>query len=254
MAQAEDPEDELARKLAEIRVRFVSGLSTRAKSFRATADGIAAGKPEARGMARELVHRLAGVAGTHGLDSLGDKARACEEAIVEGAPTKEIIASLLAVAQLCDATSQSAGPAKRSSDLPPITAPITFDGERPEVLVVEDDPSTARWICVALERVARCAPVHVSSGSDARELLANRSFALVLLDGMLPGATGLELLTEIRAEARHTETRVMMLSASHKQILREDPVANGVDADAWLTKPVPLDILAREVSRLLGRS
>jgi CheY-like chemotaxis protein/HPt (histidine-containing phosphotransfer) domain-containing protein len=255
MAQAEDPSDELEKRLAEIRARFIAGLSTRAKSFRATADGMAAGKPEARGMARELMHRLSGVAGTHGLSAIGNQARACEDAIVEGAPTKEIIASLLAVAQACDATAEGATqPPKRPSDSPQIAVVIPSDDSRPEVLVVEDDPSTARWICVALERVAHVTPIHVGTGSEARDLLAARTFALVILDGMLPGATGLELLAEIRGETRHGETRVMMLSASHKQILRSNALLSENDADAWLTKPVPLETLARVVARLLGRA
>jgi CheY-like chemotaxis protein len=254
MAQAEDPADDLATKLAEIKTRFIAGLHTRAKSFRATAEALASGKLEARVMAREMMHRLSGVAGTHGLDALGDKARALEDAIVQDAPSSAIIASLMSIADACEAAAAgSAPPPRRLSDTPPSPLPVPTDASWPEVLVVEDDPATARWICMALERVARCRPIHVGSGGEAREMLGMRTFALVILDGMLPGATGLELLAEIRAESRHGGARVMMLSASQQNALKTALIAPEYDADAWLTKPVPLEILAREVSKLLGR-
>lgn len=253
MAQAEDPPDELALQLAAIRARFVAGLPTRAKSLRATAESLASGKAEARDMARELVHRLAGVAGTHNLGALGDHARACEDAILDGAPSEEIVARLGTIADACDAAAVGSSPALRHTPNPPLVRPVLPEALRTEVLVVEDDPSTARWLCMALERVAQCTPRHVSSGTEARALLAARTFPLVILDGMLPGATGPELLAEIRAGERHQGTRVMMLSASHRRALAGIEQARA-DADAWLTKPVPLEVLAREVGRLLGRT
>jgi CheY-like chemotaxis protein len=258
MAQAEDRPDDLEAKLAEIRLRFVAGLPTRAKSFRATRDALMADRPEARAMARELVHRLAGVAGTHALSALGDAARACEDAIIAGGTDADIIDRLTSIADACDAAGESAAsmPKRGSEPPPPLGAsptPISADTNVPEVLVVEDDPSTAKWICMALERAIGCRPYHAESGTDARALLATRSFALVILDGMLPGATGLELLAELRASAMHDGTRVMMLSASERRLLEHDALTAQNDADIWLTKPVPLDVLKREVDRLLAR-
>lgn len=209
-------------------------------------------------MARELVHRLAGVAGTHGLSSLGDAARACEDAIIAGGADADIIDRLTSIADACDTASETVAAApKRASEPPPALGPSVAatptDTSVPEVLVVEDDPSTAKWICMALERAIGCRPYHAVSGTDARALLATRSFALVILDGMLPGATGLELLAELRASAMHDGTRVMMLSASERRLLEHEALTARNDADIWLTKPVPLDVLKREVDRLLGR-
>ena len=69
------------------------------------------------------------------------------------------------------------------------------------ILIVEDDPDINRLLSRILAK-AGYDTTSAFSGSEAR-LLKPRSFDLVLLDLMLPGATGEELIEEIRSHHRH---------------------------------------------------
>lgn len=72
---------------------------------------------------------------------------------------------------------------------------------RPLVLLVEDDPSIARFVAVALEEL----PIGLlvcGSVEDAWPVLQAHAVAMVITDLMLPGASGLDLLRQLRESSR----------------------------------------------------
>jgi two-component system response regulator MtrA len=73
---------------------------------------------------------------------------------------------------------------------------------------------------------------------------------LVILDVMMPGMTGLEVLAELRSEARFAETPVVMLTA---RALGDD-IAGGIASGAseYITKPFSPRELAARVTSMLG--
>jgi two-component system, OmpR family, response regulator len=73
---------------------------------------------------------------------------------------------------------------------------------------------------------------------------------LIVLDMMMPGRTGLEVLTDLRREHRFAETPVIMLTARAQATDRE--AAEDAGADCFLAKPFsPLE-LAATADELLG--
>ena len=119
----------------------------------------------------------------------------------------------------------------------------------PRVLVIEDDAKTANAI-----RSGLCGEGYEASvartGEDGFFQLNAQSFDLVVLDWMLPGRDGIEILKTVRA--RGNQTPVLLLTARDTI---EDRVA-GLDrgADDYLVKPFAFAELLARIRALLRRA
>jgi len=115
------------------------------------------------------------------------------------------------------------------------------------VLVVEDTEELANLI----QREMEAAGYHVlraATGRAALEIHARERPDLVVLDWMLPGLDGIEVLRRIREEAA---TPVLMLTARSEEIDRVMGLEIG--ADDYLTKPFSMRELLARVRALLRR-
>jgi two-component system copper resistance phosphate regulon response regulator CusR len=117
------------------------------------------------------------------------------------------------------------------------------------ILIVEDDPKTAAAIAEGLQRDGHVTRI-AGNGSEGNELLSHSTFDAVILDWMLPGLTGIEVLGRVRA--REDRIPVLLLTA-RDQI--EDRVA-GLDqgADDYLVKPFALAELSARIRALIRRA
>lgn len=119
---------------------------------------------------------------------------------------------------------------------------------RERILVIEDDPDIVRIVRAYLERDGFQVEVaHDGVSGFARALDAPP--ALVLLDWMLPGLDGLQLLARLREES---DLPVVMLTARGEADDRLEGFAYG--ADDYIPKPFhPPELVAR-VKAVLRRS
>jgi DNA-binding response OmpR family regulator len=119
---------------------------------------------------------------------------------------------------------------------------------KPLVLVVEDEPDIALSVQKYLERAGlRVLVAH--DGRAALEVFAQTPPDLVVLDLMLPGVSGLDVLRRIRERG---DTAVIALTA----LTTQDDRLRGFDlgADDYVTKPFyPLELVSR-VQAVLRRS
>ncbi len=121
-------------------------------------------------------------------------------------------------------------------------------GERVRVLAVDDDPRDLRYVQDVLI-AAGYAPVVTGDPEDALRLLAEERPALVLLDLMLPGADGIELMKEILDVA---DVPVIFLSAYGRDVLIA--TAFGMGAVDYVVKPFsPTELTARIAAALRRR-
>ncbi len=117
----------------------------------------------------------------------------------------------------------------------------------PRVLVVDDDPAIRRTLRANL--VARGYDVAaVGTGEDALEEAGAREPALVILDLMLPGLSGLDVCRGLRAVSA---VSILVLSARGEE--RAKVQALDLGADDYLTKPFGIDELLARVRALLRR-
>ena len=108
------------------------------------------------------------------------------------------------------------------------------------ILIVEDDTAINQMLAEALRKAGY--PFRQAfSGTEALLLLKDTAFDLVLLDLMLPGVSGEEVLREIRSRG---ETPVIVLTAKDQLDDKVDVLRSG--ADDYVTKPFELEeVLAR---------
>lgn len=115
------------------------------------------------------------------------------------------------------------------------------------ILIVEDDAALARGI-MALLRAAGHAVDHVANGEDALMVVAEESYALIVLDVGLPGIDGFAVLQALRRQGN----RVPVLMLTARDAL--DDRVRGLDlgADDYLRKPFAPEELEARI-RALGR-
>ena len=120
----------------------------------------------------------------------------------------------------------------------------------PMVLIVEDEPAIAELIAVNL-RHNGFQPVWAEDGVSAQRELDAVLPDVILLDWMLPGASGLSLARKWRADSRTKAVPILMLTARGDE---PDKVA-GLDAgaDDYITKPFSTQELLARIRAVLRR-
>ncbi|MEZ5797391.1 MAG: response regulator [Paracoccaceae bacterium] len=102
------------------------------------------------------------------------------------------------------------------------------------VLLIEDEENIAEAIRFILGRDG-WQVTHLAEGGRAAHCAAELMPDLVILDHMLPGASGLEILAMMRAEARTAHLPVLMLTARGQP--RDREAAERAGADRFMAKP-----------------
>jgi len=119
------------------------------------------------------------------------------------------------------------------------------------VMVIEDEKEIRDLVRYNLEREGFRVSAAADGDAGLDQLFAERPDMLVL-DLMLPGKNGLEILTELRAEATTRDLPVLVLTARGAEMDKLLGFDHG--ADDYLTKPFsPRELIAR-VRALLRRS
>jgi len=117
------------------------------------------------------------------------------------------------------------------------------------VLVVEDDAVIADHITACLGTLGY-RPERVASGEDALAAIERQRFSGMVLDRLLPGMSGIEVLARLRAERRLPP--VVMLSALGTVKDRIEGLAAG--ADDYLAKPFDMDELVARLNAVTRRA
>jgi len=120
------------------------------------------------------------------------------------------------------------------------------DSERVTILVVEDDSALREFLCTALADEFDVAGA--VSGEEAVDLARRLRPDVVLLDVMLPGLSGLDVVRLIRADPALRDTPVLVMTA-FSEIDAGDAEAAG--ANRFLAKPFDLNELTAAVRDLL---
>jgi DNA-binding response OmpR family regulator len=117
------------------------------------------------------------------------------------------------------------------------------------ILVIEDEAKVASFIRRALEEESYAVDV-APDGTQGLDLASEGLYDLIVLDLMLPGLSGMDVLKELRKQK--IQTPVLILTARSKV----DQKVQGLDAgaDDYLTKPFAIEELLARARALLRRA
>ena len=117
------------------------------------------------------------------------------------------------------------------------------------ILVVEDMPDIAKAIAQRFEKIGHAVDCE-TDGRTASEVLRVQDYDLIILDMMLPGADGFEILKGLRG--RKDKTPVLVLTA--RSAVEDRVAVLDLGADDYLTKPFDFRELEARARALLRRS
>jgi DNA-binding response OmpR family regulator len=119
-------------------------------------------------------------------------------------------------------------------------------GTAKTILICEDDQNLRTLVRVVLGDGYQFVEAH--DGEEALELALKLRPDLIILDLMLPGRSGFEVLSQLRQKLPVAETRVIVMSAwTHA-----DQAALNAGADRFVPKPFEADDLKAIVREVLG--
>jgi two-component system copper resistance phosphate regulon response regulator CusR len=116
------------------------------------------------------------------------------------------------------------------------------------ILVAEDDSKVASFVRRGLQEEGHAADV-VHSGTEAVRQAIDFNYDLLILDLMLPGASGLEVLRQVRAQKPHLSVLVLTAKGS----LEERVAGLDMGADDYMVKPFAFSELSARVRALMRR-
>lgn len=120
-----------------------------------------------------------------------------------------------------------------------------------DILIAEDEPTILETLAFLLER-AGWSVISVTDGDAVVAEVRQSRPRMVVLDVMLPGRSGLDVLKDLRADPDHADIPILILTARGQS--RDRQLALELKADGFITKPFANDDVVGEVRRLLGRS
>lgn len=118
-----------------------------------------------------------------------------------------------------------------------------------EILVAEDNKRISEFVVKGLEEYGFYVTL-VENGTDARSLITQKEWDVILLDIMLPGIDGIELLQYMRYKKIHTPVLVVSaLGEPHDKVKALD-----YGADDYLSKPFHFKELIARINALTRRA
>lgn len=117
------------------------------------------------------------------------------------------------------------------------------------VLLIEDEPNIIEAITFLLKHDGWTVVAH-SDGADALDVINRHKPDMLILDVMLPGRSGYEILRDLRANPETGSLPVLMLTAKGQDKDRE--AAASLGADVYMTKPFANQDMLDTVRKLVS--
>lgn len=117
------------------------------------------------------------------------------------------------------------------------------------ILLIDDNPDVLSVVAKAFGENYRV--TEMSDAREAFELACQGGFDVVVTDLMMPDYDGHQLLKALKADKRTRDIKVVVFSA----LTSENDMLTAFDegADAYLTKPIPIKVLVKQVERLFDQ-
>jgi DNA-binding response OmpR family regulator len=123
---------------------------------------------------------------------------------------------------------------------------------RGQILIADDEPHIRRILATLLESASFGVDPQPDGTAAIAALESDAPYDLILLDIMMPGASGLEVLSHLRGLEHRKSTPVVILTAKGQDADREQAFSLG--ANDFLTKPFSPKKLFARINEILDGS
>jgi CheY-like chemotaxis protein len=117
------------------------------------------------------------------------------------------------------------------------------------ILIVDDSVDSGRPLARLLRHFGH-EGIHVASGEEALAFVRQRVPDLMLLDVMMPGIDGMEVLRALRSDPQTRDMAVVMFSAVSDPEYRRHAISKGAN-DYWVKSSLDIEELRCRIERLL---
>lgn len=116
--------------------------------------------------------------------------------------------------------------------------------------IIDDDDEMGQAIKLMLELLNFEVKVYRNAPSASRDLLAGEQPSVIILDIMMPGVSGIDMLEFMRQQKNFTHVPIVMLSSESADVQVDEAMELG--ADAFVFKPVTLDELENAIQKAIS--
>lgn len=117
------------------------------------------------------------------------------------------------------------------------------------ILIVDDEPDIREFISYYLSKRGFSVAV-AADGAEGIALALKFEPDLVILDVLMPGLNGFETCMHMRSDERFDNTQIVFLSALTQSYSKD--LGFRMNADAFITKPVRMELLVRKIEQILS--
>lgn len=117
-----------------------------------------------------------------------------------------------------------------------------------DILIAEDEPTIRETLRFLLAHQGWQVDT-VSDGDSVMRAVRSHRPGMIVLDVMMPGRSGFDILRALRTDVELADIPVLILTARGQSHDRQ--LACELGADGFISKPFANDLLIQEVSRLL---
>jgi CheY-like chemotaxis protein len=119
------------------------------------------------------------------------------------------------------------------------------------ILIIDDNYDMLSMLKMILEKQGKHEVIACTSGQEGLEAAFNELPDAALVDVMMPGMSGYDVVKQLRADQRTERMGIIILTARGQSVDREAALAAG--ADDHMTKPANVDELLKRIDELLDR-
>ncbi len=119
------------------------------------------------------------------------------------------------------------------------------------ILVIDDNYDMLSMLKMILEKQGKHEVIACTNGPEGLEVAFDQPPEVALVDVMMPGMSGYEVVKQLRANPRTEKTGIIILTARGQAVDREAALAAG--ADDYMIKPANVEELLKRVNELLNR-
>ncbi|RYH02727.1 response regulator [Salipiger sp. IMCC34102] len=117
------------------------------------------------------------------------------------------------------------------------------------ILLIEDEPNIVEALSFILSRDGFTVHIH-EDGETALGRITAGAPDMIILDAMLPGRSGFDILRDLRADSATRDLPVMMLTARGQA--KDRQMAEDLGVDHFMTKPFANEEVLAQVHALIG--